>query len=147
MFLTKMALPRRTFLQSVGAMVALPFLEAMVPAYKAEAAAAPTLRFGAVYLPQGFVMDNWTPETTGADFDFRQIMKPLEPFRNQLVAVSGLDGAPNGGTGTHATGPASFMTGVIPKRTEGNDIFDGVTIDQLIARKIGQDTLFPSIEL
>jgi hypothetical protein len=145
MFLGKMSLPRRTFLQTAGAAIALPFLEAMVPTTKAAAATKP-LRFGAFYLPNGFVMDKWVPAETGKDFTFGPTMKPLEPFRDELVVVSGLNGAPNGGSGTHATGPASFLTSVIPKRTYGNDIYNGVSIDQVIARKIGQDTLFPSME-
>jgi hypothetical protein len=150
MFLTKMSLPRRSFLKGVGATFALPLLDAMLPALSTRAqaqAVAPTLRFGAVYLPQGFVLDQWIPAEAGANFEFKPIMKPLEPFRDQLVAVSGLDGAANGGTGTHATGPASYLNGVIPKRTEGNDIFAGITIDQAIAKQIGQDTMFPSMEL
>jgi hypothetical protein len=150
MFLTKMSLPRRSFLKGVGATLALPLLDAMLPALSTRAqaqAVAPTLRFGAVYLPQGFVLDQWIPAEAGANFEFKPIMKPLEAFRDQVVAVSGLDGAANGGTGTHATGPASYLNGVIPKRTEGNDIFAGVTIDQVIAKQIGQDTMFPSMEL
>lgn len=146
MFISKKHLPRRTFLQSMGAAIALPFLDAMTPALKAASAPAP-LRFAAAYLPQGFIMDQWIPTATGSSFDFPRIMKPLEPFRNRMVVVSGLDGAPNGGTGTHATGPASFLTGVIPKQTEGNDIYDGISIDQVIAKKVGGDTLFPSLEL
>src|SRR4026208_1589499 len=92
MFITKTALHRRTFLRGVGATVALPLLDAMVPALTATArpAANPRLRFGAVYVPHGVITSHWTPATTGADFAFQPIMKPLEPFRDSLTAGSHL---------------------------------------------------------
>lgn len=147
MFVTKNALPRRTFLQGVGVTLALPFLDAMVPATRLSAASARPLRFGAVYVPHGFVMDQWIPDEVGPDFAFKRIMKSLEPFRDHVVAVSNLDGCKQGDNGVHATSPGSFLTGVVPKPTEGVDIYNNISIDQVIAKHIGQDTSFPSLEL
>src|SRR3546814_120690 len=119
-----MSLPRRIFLKGIGVTLALPLLDAMVPAATAlaQTAASPIRRAGFIYLPHGFIMDDWTPATAGADFEFKRIMKPLEPFRSDMVVVSGMDGAPNGGQGGHATGPASYLNDVSPRQTEGNDI-------------------------
>src|SRR4029079_1299655 len=100
-----------------------------------------------VYLPHGFIMNNWTPDSAGVGYEMKPIMKPLEPMRDKMVVVTGLDGAPNGGSGGHATGPASYLNGVSPRQTEGNDVHAGVTMDQVIAKQIGQDTVFPSLEL
>src|SRR5258705_11018959 len=93
MFLTKMSLPRRTFLQGMGAAVALPLLDAMIPAATllAQTAAKPVRRFGAVYSPNGMIMSQWTPETAAAGFDLPPILKPFEPFRSHLNVVSKLN--------------------------------------------------------
>jgi hypothetical protein len=148
MFITKKALHRRTFLQGVGVTLALPFLDAMVPAVKGQGAATPVRRFGAIYMPHGKVMSQWTPATLGADFDFSPILKPLEPFRDHITVVSGLTSGPTAPNGGHAVAPASFLTGNIPPRqTEGADILAAITIDQRLARSIGQETRFPSIEV
>ena len=143
MFLTKMSLPRRTFLRGMGATVALPLLEAMVPAF--SAAPAPIRRFGAVYIPMGAIAEQWTPRTTGAHFEFSPILKPLEPFRDQVVVVSGLGSTSS--EGLHAPGPICFLSGVKGKKTEGDDFFNGVTIDQVIAKRVGQETPLPSLEV
>jgi hypothetical protein len=106
MFLTKKSLPRRTFLQTMGATVALPLLDSMVPAMATTAqAASSTKRFGFVYLPHGFIMSDWTPDSAGAGFEMKPIMKPLEPLRDHMVVVTGMDGAPNGGSGGRFAGP------------------------------------------
>jgi hypothetical protein len=149
MFITKRHVPRRHFLKGVGVTLALPLLDAMVPARTAlaQTAAVPNVRFGSVYLPQGFIMTEWTPDAVGTSFEFKSIAKPLEPFREHLTFLTNLDLPPNGGSGAHATSPANYLSGVSVKQTEGSDIYGGVTIDQLIAKQIGQDTLFPSIEL
>ena len=146
MFITKRSLPRRTLLRGMGAMVALPFLEAMTPAL-ARAAAAPK-RFGAIYVPHGSTHDLWVPATVGTGFEFTPILKPVEAFRDQLVVVSNLDGPlePAGGGG-HAISPSSYLTGVRPKVSQGADVYNGTTLDQVIAAKIGQDTSLPSLEL
>jgi len=146
MFITKLSLPRRTFLRGIGAVVALPALEAMVPAFTASAAAAAPARFGAVYVPNGAIMEQWTPAKAGADFAFTPILQPLEPFRDSLVVVSNLTRAATQG-GDHAVSAAGWLTGAAAKRTEAEDILAGITIDQVVARKIGQDNPFPSLEL
>ncbi|NOT44336.1 MAG: DUF1552 domain-containing protein [Acidobacteria bacterium] len=149
MFLTKKALPRRTFLRGLGATVALPLLDAMVPAATAlaQTAAVPVRRFAAAYSPNGMILDHWTPATVGKDFALPMILQPFEPFRDHLLVVSGLHSGPSR-AGAHALAEPTFMSGVIhPKRTEGADIEAGTTIDQVLARRYGADTLFPSIEI
>jgi len=147
MFITNISLPRRTFLQGVGASIALPTLEAMLPAFRASAAAAPVRRFAAVYVPHGKIMSQWTPLTDGTDFECPRILKPLEPFRSQLTVVSGLSGPPIVANGGHAVAPSGYLSGHSPKQTEGENIFAATTIDQVIANKIGQDTPLPSLEV
>ncbi|MEP7309591.1 MAG: DUF1552 domain-containing protein [Acidobacteriota bacterium] len=145
MFITKMSLPRRRFLQGVGTAFALPFLDAMVPAATALANTAATARrFGAVFVPMGAVMDKWTPHATGAGFEFTPILKPLEPFRDHLVVVSGTN---EPSEGTHSRSVSAFLSGSAPKRTEAEDVRVGTTIDQMIAGKIGADTQFSSLGL
>jgi hypothetical protein len=145
MFITKIALPRRTFLRGMGVTVALPLLESMVPALTAIAATAanPPSRFGAIFVPLGERPGYWTPETVGADFQFTPILKPVEGFRDSVTVVSQLCDPVDG----HATTVAAWLTGSIPKRTTADDIHAGISIDQVLARKIAQDTLFPSLEL
>ena len=150
MFVTKIALPRRTFLRGIGASLALPLLEAMVPAFTAIAktAANPPPRFGAVFVPNGAIMDQWIPKAPGSGFELTPILKPLERFQSSLVVVSNLTRAnPGVVEGDHAISASGWLTGVYPKRTEAEDIRAGTTIDQVIARQIGQDTPFPSLEL
>lgn len=147
MFVTRKSLPRRTFIQGVGAACALPWLEAMLPAVTATArAAAQPTRYGFVYIPHGVILDRFLPTTVGADFDFQPILKPVEGFREQLTVVSNLAGPPDGGSG-HVGAAASWLTGTSAKRTEAEDVRVGTTVDQLIARQHGQETLFPSLEL
>jgi len=145
MFITKKALPRRTFLRGVGAAVGLPLLEAMVPALTATAktAAAPKMRFGGVYIPHGAIMDQYTPNVTGRGFEFTPILKPLEPFRDSLMVISNLDRP--GDDDSHATASAAWLSGAIAKKTEGQDFYLGTTIDQVIAKRVGEETPFPSI--
>lgn len=150
MFITRAALPRRTFLRGVGATLALPLLDSMVPALTATAqtAANPTRRFGCVYIPHGAIMEQWTPATEGIDFAMSPILQPLQPFRNSMVVVSNLNRPEAEGIDTnHAGAPSSWLTGVWPKRTAGPDFALGITIDQLVAARIGRDTTFPSMEL
>ena len=146
MFITRLALPRRTFLRGVGATVALPLLEAMVPALRAGAAAAPVRRFGAIYTPHGNVMQQWTPAAAGPAFELTPILKPLEAFRDRLVVVSNL-GLPVANGGAHAVAPSLWLSATWPKKTEAEDVYAGTTVDQVIAKAIGQDTPFPSLEV
>ena len=148
MFVTRRSLPRRTFLRGLGATVALPLLDAMVPSFTAlaQTPANPRTRFGAVFVPNGAIMESWTPSGVASGFEFSPILKPLEPFRDSLVVVSNLVRAATPG-GDHAVSAAGWLTGVGAKRTEAEDILAGITIDQVVARQIGQDTPFPSLEL
>jgi len=147
MFITRKSLPRRTFLRSAGATLALPLLESMIPAATALAktAAAPQRRLGFVYIPHGVIMDDWTPQGAATGFELPPILKPLEPFRDSLVVVSNLTAPPS--NGSHATASGGWLTGTSPKRTDGPDFRAGTTMDQLVARAIGQDTTFPSLEV
>ena len=150
MFLTKKSLPRRTVLRGLGAAVTLPLLDAMLPAFVplAKAAAKPRMRFGAVYFPNGAIMQQLTPKTVGAGFEFTPILKPLEPFRDSLIVVTNLTRShPGSQFGDHAVSAAGFLTGVWPKRTEAEDVLANTTIDQVVAQQIGQDTPLPSLEV
>jgi len=145
MFISKMALPRRTVLRGIGASLALPFLDAMVPALTASAqtAANPPRRFGAVFVPLGERPGFWTPATVGSNFEFTPILKPLEKFRKQVTVVSELCDPLDG----HATTVSAWLSGALPKKTFAEDVYNGETVDQVIARKIGRETPLPSLEL
>ena len=154
MMITKKSLPRRTFLRGVGASLALPLLDGMVPAFAAvrKTAAGPVPRLFTGYVPNGVIMDAWTPAREGARFDLPVTLEPLAPFKEQLVVVSGLADAPafplpGEGTGDHVRAAATFLTGVHPKKTEGADIRGGISMDQIAARVLGTDTVLTSLEL
>ena len=150
MLVTKKSLSRRTVLRGVGAALALPLLDAMVPALTpwAKAASKPRTRFGAVYIPNGAIMQEFTPKTTGTGFEFTPILKPLEPFRDSLLVVTNLTRShPGSQVGDHAVSAAGFLTGVWPKRTEAEDVLTNTTIDQIVAEQIGQESPLPSLEV
>ena len=153
MFLSKKYIPRRTFLRGAGTMLALPLLDAMVPARTllAQTAASPRTRFTGIFVPHGMAPGYWVPAKEGAGFEFPMILSPLEPFRDRTVVLSGLWSKsaepPPGVTGADHWVAAAYLCADKPKKTAGADIFDGTTIDQLIAEKIGQETLLPSIQL
>jgi len=149
MFITKKSLPRRTFLRGVGASLALPLLDSMIPARTllAQTAAKPVPRLGFVYIPHGAIMDKWTPATVGAGFEFTPILKPLEPFRDYVNVVSGLHHRAADTTAVHSLSPTTWLSGVRPKATQGVDAFAGITADQIAAQSIGQDNPLPSMEL
>src|SRR6185503_17211636 len=148
MFITRVSLPRRTFLRGMGATIALPFLDAMVPAIRAGAAALPAPRFGVVYIANGAIMEQWIPEKVGTGFEFTPILKPIEPFGDAMTVVTNLTRShPGSQVGDHAVSAAGVLTGVWPKRTEGEDVLANTTIDQIVAKQIGQDTPFPSLEV
>jgi Protein of unknown function (DUF1552) len=111
----------------------------------AQTAGAPVRRFGAVYIPNGAIMDQWIPKAVGSGFEFTPILKPLEPFRDSLAVISNLTRAE--ANSNHAVSSGCWLTGVPPKRTDGPDFRIGVSIDQVIAKQIGQDTTFPSLEV
>jgi len=148
MFISRKHLSRRTFLRgATGVAIALPLLDAMVPALTAQSqtAAKPQLRFGATYWPVGVLPERWHPDKVGRDFEFKPIMKPLEPFRDQLFTVSGLVGS--GTPGPHLGCSCGWLNGLGAISPEGGPILSGKTLDQYIADKIGQDTPMPSIEV
>lgn len=150
MFLSKKALSRRTVLRGAGTAVALPLLDAMLPAFVplAKADAKPRMRFGAVYFPNGAIMQQLTPKTAGTGFEFTPTLKPLEPFSDSLLVVTNLTRShPGSQFGDHAVSAAGFLTGVWPKRTEAEDVHANTTIDQVVAQQIGQDTPLPSLEV
>ena len=154
MIITKQTLPRRTVLRGLGTAVALPLLDSMVPAMTAlaQTAARPKPRLGVVYVPHGAVMDNWTPAVEGRGFEFTPILQPLEPFRDRLLVLTGMDhkpaaqlpGDPAGGHG-RITG--AFLTGVHAKPTEGADFEAGTSMDQIAAAQLGQQTQLGSLEV
>src|SRR6185503_1923448 len=150
MMITRKHLPRRTFLKGMGTAIALPMLDAMVPAMTTTNAAAP-VRLSLVYVPNGIVMKDWTPKTAGREFEFTRILKPLEAFREDMFVLSGLDdrngNALGDGPGDHARAGAAILTGVHCKKTAGADIHNGVSADQVAASAIGDKTKFASIEL
>jgi hypothetical protein len=144
-------IPRRTFLRGLGVTVALPALDAMSPAFAAKTAVQSPLRMAVLYVPNGIIMKDWTPEAEGRDFEFTRILKPLAPYRDRLLILSELtqnNGRPLGdGAGDHARAAASFLTGAHPRKTAGGDITNGISLDQVVAQRIGKATQFPSLEL
>ena len=152
MIITKKHLSRRTFLRgSVGTMLALPMLDAMVPALTAQSRAPRPFRFGAIYMPNGVFPETWHPATVGADFEFKSVMQPLEPFRDQLVTVSKLK-AP-WGESVHLGASSAFLngTGPVGSRDDSGDAFGKIqstkTVDQWIADTVAGDTPLRSIEV
>ena len=149
MFITKKYLDRRTFLKGLGGVgVALPFLDAMVPAAASEALARPQLRAVFIYTPHGAIPGGWVPKEAGAGYTMTPILAPLEPFREQMLVISNLAMNPKSFLGSgHSGASATWLSGSAAKDTGSVDIEAGTTINQMIARKIGLDTPFPSLEL
>ncbi len=150
MIITKKALSRRTVLRGMGTAISLPMLDAMVPAL--GAAPAPPVRMGFFYVPNGMYLPNFHPTGNGGtDFALTPILKPLESLRSHLVVASGLANqgviSPSEGGGVHTRAHGGWLSGVLPKRTEGSDITAGKTIDQYAADKLGADTPLRSLEL
>ena len=150
MIVTGKSLPRRAFLRGLGTTLALPLLDSMVPAFAATGAAKSPTRLGFIYHPVGMIMDKWTPVAEGAGFEFTPIMKALEPFRQNLVVLTGLaqvNGRALGdGPGDHAREGATWLTGVHPKRSESN-IGAGISVDQIAAKEFGKQTQLASLEI
>src|SRR5213596_1107958 len=149
MIVTKMSLPRRTFLRGLGASVSLPLLEAMVPAFTAiaQTAAKPVQRVAFFYVPNGIQLINWHPSTEGAGFEVTPILSPLARVRDQMVVVSGLANsqadALDIGSGSHARAAGTWLNGV----RSAPDVQAGTTIDQYAARVLGRDTPLSSLQL
>ena len=147
MFITKKHLSRRTFLRGAGVTVGLPLLDAMIPAWTAlaQTAASPKPRMGFMYLPHGAIMEQWTPAAEGTSFELTPILKPFAPFQKQLTIVSGLENKGAIAPPVHALSPGTWLSCVTPR--EGQDPHGGVTVDQIAAAHLGQDTPLPSLEV
>jgi hypothetical protein len=147
MYITRKHLSRRTVLRGAGASIALPLLDAMIPAATAlaQTAAAAKPRLAFIYFPHGAIMDHWTPAKEGAEFEMSPILKPLEPFRSKLTVVSGLENRPGMSASVHGIVPGTWLTCVHPRQTP--ERFGGVSIDQMAAAQLGQDTPLPSLEV
>lgn len=148
-FITQKHLPRRTLLRGLGVSIALPWLDAMRPALAAAAAAdKPPVRMIFGYVPNGIIMRDWTPKTAGKQFEIPRIMKPLAPFRDDLLVLTGLaHRTGDGPAGDHARAGGTYLTGVAPKRTTSADVEVGVSVDQVAAQSIGSRTRLASLEL
>ncbi len=154
MIITKKHLPRRTFLRGMGVTLSLPFLDSMVAAQTpVSKSAASQMRLAYCYIPHGAVMANWTPAAEGSGFELSRTLAPLAAHRDQVVVVSNLAHklagplGPGDSGGDHGRSPSVFLNGIHPKRTEGEDVRAGTTVDQIAAQHIGQDTPLPSLEL
>src|SRR5579871_1989462 len=151
MIVTKKSLPRRTFLRGIGTTLALPLLDSMIPALAVATAKKPVVRLGFVYHPVGMILDKWMPTKVGTDFEITPTMKALEPFRENMVVLTGLaqvqGRALGDGAGDHAREGATWLTGVHPKKTEGVGIHAGISADQIAAKEFGKNTQLASLEL
>ncbi len=148
MIITKKALPRRTFLRGVGASIALPFLDAMIPALATSAQSLdPVKRIGFFYIPMGSNPVEWMPAATGRLTQLSSSLSPLTPFMDNLSVISNLEIRNAYTTGNHAAANCAFLSCAKAKRTEGSDYVLGTTIDQVAAKAIGTATPFPSLEL
>jgi hypothetical protein len=154
MFIPKMALPRRTFLRGMGVTIALPLLDAMIPAFSvlAKTPMRPVKRLGFIYTPNGATMSAWTPAGEGpALTELSPTLSPLAPFRDQVIVPTGLSQkmaeSMGDGNGEHSRGQTVWLSGVHPKRTEGADVESGITVDQIAAQALGKDTPLLSIEM
>src|SRR6516164_9335359 len=150
-FLTRKHIPRRTMLRGIGAAVSLPLLDSMLPAQTplSRTAGRGRSRLSCIYVPHGATMDKWTPAKEGSGFEFTEILSPLEKFRDCVTVISNLAHPAAGGVGSdagadHARSAAVFLSGVHP---EQESVHAGVTLDQLAAEAIGQDTPVPSLEV
>lgn len=148
MIITKKALPRRTFLKAVGATVALPLLDAMIPAATAldKTPAKAVRRLGFVFMPMGCDQSRWTPPGETTLEELSPILSSLEPVKEQVTAITNMELA-NAYPGSHATSNSSFLSAAKAKHTEGNDYYLGTTVDQVAARQLGKETQLPSLEL
>ena len=148
-FISRKALSRRMLLRGAGIAVGLPFLDAMRPALAAGKSSAQALRLAVVYVPNGIIMKDWLPEQTGSTFAFPRILKPLEPFREDITLVSGLSNlvAWQSKGGGHAKASGSFLSAAIPKYTAGADVHAGTTFDQVAAKHWSEINRVPSLQL
>ncbi|HKD07872.1 MAG TPA: DUF1552 domain-containing protein [Bryobacteraceae bacterium] len=146
-FITGKHLSRRAMLRGAGTVIALPFLDAMAPAFTGAPKSA--RRLSVVYVPNGVIMNQWTPDATGANFAYTRILKPLEPFRANITLISGLcnNAANKAQGGGHAKASGSFLSSCAPKYTAGADVHAGTTFDQVAAKKWASETRVPSLQI
>ncbi len=144
MIILKKKLSRRTMLRGLGASLALPLLDSMTPAL-ANTGPRTVSRLGVVYVPNGMAMKAWTPAAEGADFELTRILQPMAAYRERMLVLTGLNGVASN-AGVHASASTRFLTGATPARTE-SDLQAAVSIDQLVARRFGQETQLGSLEL
>jgi hypothetical protein len=152
MMITRKPMGRRTMLRGMGTAMALPLLDAMVPSAKAmEEGAAARKRLQVIYTPNGMMMENWTPKTAGEGYELSPILKPLEPYRDKFTVFSNLGHvqaeALGDGAGDHGRCCGGYLTATHVKKTEGADITAGVSMDQVVAKRFGEQTQIPSIEV
>src|SRR6202051_2715669 len=150
MVITKKSIPRRAFLRGTGAVLALPVLDAMTPAF--AAAPARPVRMAFIEVPNGIMMDKWTPATEGPGFALTPILEPLAPFRDRMLVLSGLDqgqakGLPFEVGGDHPRTCTAWLTGAHCKMTSGADLRAGISVDQVAAREFGKYTQLASLEV
>ena len=151
MIIPKKPLDRRTVLRGLGATLSLPLMEAMLPSIGSAATISRPKRLQIFYTPNGLSMVNFTPKTTGLNYEMTPILEPLEPFRNEFSVISKLAhynaNALGDGPGGHGRSCPAFLTGAHAKRTEGSDILSGVSMDQIVAKEFGKETQLASLEL
>jgi hypothetical protein len=144
-------LSRRTILQGLGAAISLPLLDAMVPAFASTVPSGAPLRLAFIYVPNGIMMNQWTPVSDGADFQLPRILAPLAPHRDNVLVLSGLTQntgrALGDAAGDHARASATYLTGVHPRKTDGAGIRAGISVDQVAASHVGAASKLPSLEL
>src|ERR1700756_4593882 len=150
MIITRKSFPRRTFLRGAGATLALPVLDAMTPALAAETKRP--IRMSFIEVPNGIMMDKWTPAAEGADFALTPILEPLADFRDRMLVLSGLDqgqskGLPFEVGGDHPRACTAWLTGAHAKMTSGADLRAGISVDQVAAREFGKYTQLASLEV
>ena len=150
MFITRQAISRRTVLRGMGTAIALPLLDAMIPALAPAAASAPVRRFGVVYHPNGVIYDQWLPKGAGSGFELSPTLKGLEPFKDKLIVVTGLfsdQAEANGdGGGDHSRACGSYLTGVHVKKSDSN-VENAVSMDQIAAQAFEQETQLSSLQM
>ena len=153
MNITRKSMNRRTLLRGTGAVLALPLMDAMLPssAVAVEAQHAARKRLHVIYAPNGMQMENWTPTATGSNYEITPILKPLEPYRSKFQVISGLDHyqaeALGDGAGDHGRCCGTYLTGVHVKKTEGADLTNGISMDQVVAQQFAELTQIPSLEM
>jgi hypothetical protein len=148
MFLTKKAIPRRTFLRSARGVLALPLLDAMIPAATmwAQTPAKPVPRLGFVFIPMGSDQTRWTPPGQGKLDELSPILKPLQPVKDNVTVITNLR-LPNAYPGTHDTSNSAFLSAAVSKHTESSDYSLGTTVDQMAAAQFGRETQLASLQL